>query len=103
MKAFVYRLIPPRSSFPFDMSEAERAVMVDHVAYWQGAMARGQVLAFGPVAHPDGSYGLGVILATDLDEAERLCGSDPAMRSPHGFRTEIAPIVRLVTPDGVYE
>ena len=36
----------------------------------------------------------------DLTAAEALRDGDPAVRSGHGFRTEIAPMPRLVTPDG---
>ena len=39
MPGFVFRLIPPRPSFAFDMSDDERDVMTAHVAYW-GTLAR---------------------------------------------------------------
>lgn len=99
MKAFAYRLIPPRPTFMTDMTEAERAVMMEHVGYWSGLAAAGQALAFGPVAE---GYGLGIVLAGDQAEAERIRDDDPAMRSPHGFRTEITPFVQLVTPTATY-
>ncbi len=100
MPGYVFRLIPPRPSFSSDMSAAERAVMIEHVAYWTRLARSGQVLAFGPVADPAGPYGIGIIVADDLAAAEALRDGDPAIQSGHGFRTEIAPMPRLVTPDG---
>ena len=71
-----------------------------HFGYWGELLARGQVIAIGPVADPHGPYGIGVVLAADLAEAEGIRDGDPAMRSSFGFRTEIAPMLRLVTRSG---
>lgn len=102
MPGFVFRLIPPRPSFPVDLSAGERAVMTEPVAYWRRLAAAGQALAFGPVNDPAGPYGIGIIVARDLAAAEALRDEDPAIRSGRGFRTEIAPMLQLVTPDGVH-
>ena len=32
---FVYKLVPPRGTFPSDMSEGEAAIMAQHFAYWE--------------------------------------------------------------------
>ena len=98
MAGFVFRLIPPRPDFSATMSADERAVMAEHVAYWSELAAAGSVLAFGPVADPAGPYGIGIIVAGDLAAAEALRDADPAVRSGRGFRTEIAPMLALVTP-----
>jgi uncharacterized protein len=103
MQAFVFRLLTPRPTFVADMSPAERAVMGEHGAYWARLASEGRVVAFGPVADPAGAYGIGIVLAADLTEAESIRDADPAMLSPHGFRTEIAPMLRLVTPEGSYD
>jgi uncharacterized protein YciI len=102
MPGFVFKLIPPRADFMTDMSAAERETMSEHVEYWRALMADGHVVAFGPVADAAGPYGIGVIVADDLPAAEELCARDPAARSAHGFRTEIAPMLRLVAPDGIH-
>ena len=102
MLAFVYRLIGPRPTFAFDLSEAELETMTQHAAYWQQLMADGRVVALGPVADPAGSYGLAVVLAENLAEVEAIRDADPAVRSPHGIRAEIAPMISLVTPDKTY-
>ncbi len=103
MPGYVFRLIPPRSSFAIDMSSDERATMLEHAGYWHDLTAQGKVLAFGPVDDPAGIYGIGIIVAADLAEATALGDSDPAVRSGHGFRAELAPMLSLVTPDGIHE
>ena len=77
--------------------------MLAHLRYWGELTEAGATMAFGPVNDPAGSYGIGVVLAADLAEAERLRDGDPAMQSPHGFHTEILPMLRLVTPSGSYD
>lgn len=103
MRAYVYRLIAPRRTFATDMTEAERATLSEHGRYWSELMAAGKALAFGPVDDPAGSYGLGILLADDLEQAKALRDADPAVNSEHGLRAEVAPMFRLVTPGGVYE
>jgi len=102
LKGFVFRLVPPRADFPFTMSDAEAATMADHVGYWAELAAKGSAVAFGPVADPAGVYGIGIVLAGDLSAAEAIRDGDPANRSPHGFVTEIAPMLSLVTPERRY-
>ena len=103
MRGFVFRLLPPRSDFPLTMTEGERATMTQHVAYWSELARQGTVLAFGPVNDPRGPYGIGIILVDDLEAAESLRDRDPAVTSPYGFRTEIAPMLSLVTRDSRYD
>ena len=102
MQAFVFRLLPPRPTFAFDMDDDERAVMGEHAAYWAELTAAGHTVAYGPVNDPAGGYGLAVVLAEDLAAAEALRDADPAVRSPHGLRTEIAPMITLITPTARY-
>jgi uncharacterized protein len=103
MMGFVFRLIPPRPEFALDMSPDERATMLEHVGYWAALAEQGRVVAFGPVNDPSGPYGIGIILADSQLDAERLRDGDPALRSSHGFRAELAPMLRLVTPNGTYD
>jgi uncharacterized protein YciI len=97
---FVFRLFAPRPTFQSDMSAEERSMMMEHVAYWTALVDEGKVVAFGPVADPTYPYGIGIIVAADLAEAEALRDADPAVRSPYGFRSEIAPMPALVTAAG---
>jgi hypothetical protein len=82
------------------MSDEGRQTMREHVGYWTTLAKSGRALDFGSVADPAGTWGVGVALAEDLNDAERLRDGDPAMGSPHGFRTEILPMFQLVTPEG---
>jgi hypothetical protein len=100
VKGFVFRLISPRPDFAFTMTDAERSTMLEHMAYWTRLTEEGLVPAFGPVNDPGGPYGIGIVLADDLGSAELIRDADPAMASSHGFRTEIAPMLSLVTPNG---
>jgi uncharacterized protein YciI len=84
------------------MTDDERQTMAEHAAYWQRLMTDGRVVAFGPVDDPAGSYGLAIVLADDLAQAEAMRDADPAVLSPHGLRVEIAPMFRLITPSGTY-
>jgi uncharacterized protein len=102
MMGFVFRLIPPRPDFAFNVSEDERATMIEHIAYWTRLATQAKALAFGPVDDPEGSYGIAIILAGSREEAEALRGADPALLSPHDFVGQIAPMLRLVTPGGTY-
>jgi uncharacterized protein YciI len=102
LRGFVFKLIPPRPDFALTMSDEERAVMANHVGYWSGLAETGRALAFGPVASPAGGYGIGIILAEDEAAAEDLRANDPAERSGRGFRTEVLPMLRLVTPGQTY-
>jgi hypothetical protein len=97
---FLFRLIPPRADFAFTMTDDERAAMIAHVGYWSDLVARGEAVAFGPVADPEGPYGIGIILAPDMGAAQRLRDGDPVTTSLRGFRTEITMMASLVTRDG---
>jgi hypothetical protein len=95
--AFLYRLLPPRPSFPQDMSQEEAEAMNRHVGYWQDLLNREVALAFGPVLDPRGTWGLG-LLDLDDEEAARAVGEDdPAVLS--GTCTyEVVP-VQLLRPE----
>jgi uncharacterized protein YciI len=60
------------------MSDEERAVMGQHLKYWKDHMKRGNVAAFGPVMHPDGSYGLGIVGVESEEELQKFMSEDPA-------------------------
>jgi len=92
-KYFVLKLIPPRPTFSQDMSAEERNVMLLHVAYWQGLMDKGFVLAFGPVLEPSGVYGLGIIEVEDEALVQQFIANDPATAIN---RYEVAPMLAVV-------
>lgn len=92
---FVYRLIPPRPTFDLDMTDDERAVMGRHAEYWQGLMAAGKVLIYGPVRDDTGAWGLGVLQVGNEQEARELVSGDPAVST--GMATaELGPMVQAI-------
>jgi uncharacterized protein len=77
--------------------------MTEHAGYWSDLATQGKVLAFGPVADPEGPYGIGILVVESRAEAEAIRNNDPAVTSPHGFSAEIAPMLRLCTPTAVHD
>ena len=96
MNYFLYRLNPPRPTFPEDMTPAEGNLMQDHVAYWSRLMKEGKVIAFGPVADPKGSYGIGIIQIEEGENPSALAANDPVILARVGFGFEVHPMPKLV-------
>lgn len=90
-RPFVYKLIPPRPTFPQDASEAEMAVMQQHFAYWRHLFGQGDVLIYGPVADPAGTWGLAIVEAKTEQEVHDIGMADPAVMSK-AFSFEVYPI-----------
>ena len=76
---FVFRLIPPRPTFHLDMNDDERAIMREHGDYWERHTAAGNVVVYGPVVDPEGSWGLGVIKSGNEAQARSMLERDPAI------------------------
>ena len=96
MSHFLFRLIPPRPTFPGDMTEAEAAIMEAHFGYWAGLIGQGEAIAYGPVMDPAGTYGIAVIEVPDEAAARRIADDDPAVRSDAGFVFEMHPMVDVM-------
>ena len=95
MPFFVYKLLGPRATFPADITEAERALMQAHAAYWTDVMEKQRsVVAFGPVADPRGTYGLAILEVNDQAAAEGLIADDPVQTANVGFGKECHPMLR---------
>ena len=85
MAIFFYRLNPPRSTFPADMTPEEAAAMERHFSYWREAISGGSALIFGPVADPNGVYGVAILNAANHAAAKAICDADPALTAQLGF------------------
>jgi uncharacterized protein len=94
VKTFFCKLIGPRLTFPEDMSPAEAQAMQRHAAYWRACMAAGQVVAFGPVADPAGTYGMLILEVEDEAAARSLVDHDPVIEVRLGFRFDMHPMPR---------
>lgn len=89
MSHFFYKLIPPRPTFPLDMTEEEGTIMQEHFAYWSSLIAGGKAVAYGPVMDPKGTYGIAVVETDDETTAQIIAGNDPAIKSNAGFGFEL--------------
>jgi uncharacterized protein len=78
-KLFLFRLLPPRADFAQTMTADEQDAMARHAAYWRELLAAGRVVVFGPVADPEGVWGLGVVRAGSQEEVLELGVKDPAI------------------------
>lgn len=93
---FLIKLIPPRPSFALDMSEEERGLMQQHIAYWAALAEKGVAVCFGPVLDPAGSYGIGVVELANEADLKLLTANDPVTRSGGLFRHEAYVMPQLV-------
>src|SRR2546423_6817260 len=99
MQTFFCKLLPPKPTFPTDISAEEAKLMSDHAAYWRSWMVRGIVLAFGPVSADGGAYGIGIVQFEDDAGARSFADNDPTIKAGVGFRMEISIMPRgVITP-----
>jgi len=77
---YVLHLLPSRPDFATTMTEEERAIMLQHVAYWTELLKQGKVYAFGPVMDPKGIYGLGIVGVDNEQEIKEFIANDPAAK-----------------------
>jgi uncharacterized protein len=77
-KYFVLHLLPLRPDFAQTMTDQERDIMKQHVAYWTDLMNKGKILVFGPVLDPKEVYGLGIVSVDNEQEVKDLIANDPA-------------------------
>jgi len=77
---YFVKLIPPRQTFPMDMTSEERALMMEHVKYTQEKFAAGKVLLFGPVLAREGAFGISVFEVADEAELREILENDPTVR-----------------------
>ena len=100
---FFSKLIPPRPSFAFDMNDSERALMEQHAKYWSRVAADGNAVVFGPVADPNGPFGLLVLEVEREEDAQKLIANDPVNQSDLGFKFQTYPMLSAVTRKQVLE
>jgi hypothetical protein len=97
---FLFKLLGPEGMTPTNMSDEQRQIMGQHAGYWATLLEAGNAVAYGPVDDGASGYGIGVVRADDAEAARSLADADPAVLSGAGFRTEISPMLVLVTKDG---
>jgi hypothetical protein len=93
---FFVRTQNPRPTFHLDMTPEEREIMRKHVGYWTEWAGAGVAIAFGPVADPNGVYGIGVYRVRDEAEMQGLLAKDPALGL---LSYEVLPMANAVIAD----
>ena len=53
--------------------------MAAHQEYWQQLLTDGRVVVYGPVADPEGVWGMGVLRAADRAEVLAIGEADPSV------------------------
>jgi uncharacterized protein YciI len=96
MPIHLCKLLPPRPTFPGDMTPEEAGLMQEHAGYWQKLADRGVALVVGPVLDSSGAWGLAIVDVNDAAAAAALTDEDPVVRSGSGFRYEIHPIPQAI-------
>jgi hypothetical protein len=100
MPGFLFKLLGPPGMSPTNMTDEQRQIMGQHAGYWQGMLEAGNAVAYGPVDDGAAGFGVGIVRADDAHHAQSLADDDPAILAEAGFRTEISPMLVLVTAAG---
>ncbi len=79
MTLFLFKLIPPRADFAQTMTADEQQAMAEHMEYWRQLLRDGRVVVYGPVADPEGVWGMGVLRAADQAEVLTIGERDPSV------------------------
>jgi hypothetical protein len=76
---YFFKLIPPRPTFPADITSDEAALMERHRVYCAERFAAGKLLAYGPVLVPGAAFGLAILEVADEAEARNFGDNDPSV------------------------
>jgi uncharacterized protein YciI len=77
---YFFKLIPPRPTFPHDITADEKRLMDEHGRYFQEHFAAGRLLIYGPVMATGGAFGLAVLEVDNEAEAQQFGDGDPSVR-----------------------
>jgi uncharacterized protein len=78
---YFFKLIPPRPTFPQDITDEEKVLMSEHGVYFQQQFDAGKLLLYGPVMAPGGAFGVGILEVADEAEAREFGKNDPSVRA----------------------
>ncbi len=91
VRQFLLRIEPVRKDFTMqNMTEEERSIAGEHVAYLQSLMAQEKLTFAGQVLDPKGLWGIIIVTAPDLETATALLNGDPSIKAKM-FRGEVVP------------
>jgi uncharacterized protein YciI len=78
---YYFKLIPPRPTFPLDITAEERLLMAEHSAYCKQQFDAGRILLYGPVMAPEGAFGVAILEVADETEARTFGANDPSVHA----------------------
>jgi uncharacterized protein len=78
---YFFKLIPPRSTFPYDITDEEKRLMDEHALYFQQHFEAGRLLLYGPVMAKGGAFGLAILEVDDEAEVQRFGEGDPSVNA----------------------
>lgn len=84
MKAYLCKFIPPRADFLTTMTADEAKWMKQHAAFLDDLLAKGVVVAHGPVMDPNGGYGVSLYQIADDESIEAITSQDPIVKNGAG-------------------
>ena len=85
MKYYLCKYIPPRADFLATMTADEKAWMKQHGVFLDDLLAKGQVVAHGPVTDPSGGYGVSLYQIADDQEIKAITSEDPIVKNGAGY------------------
>jgi uncharacterized protein YciI len=94
MKYYLCKLLPPRPTFLQDMTPREAEIMQAHGAYSRELLDQGKAVVFGPVADPQGVWGLGILQLGDDVDPQTIVANDPVLKADTGFVYQVMPMLR---------
>lgn len=98
MKYFLCRFVPPGPDFVKAMTPERKQLMKAHSEFTQAMLARGGVVAHGPVADPAGGWGMSLFEMADhesADDVRAVVAEDPMIKADVGARYDVLPMLQL--------
>ncbi len=84
MKYYLCKYMPPRTDFLATMSADERCWMGQHGDYLNDLLAKGVVVAHGPVIDDTGGYGVSLYQIEDDQDIASFTSNDPIVKNGAG-------------------
>lgn len=94
MKHYLCKFIPPRADFLATMTNEEQHLMSLHKVLMDDLMAKGLVVAHGPVIDEFGGWGLSLYQVDEEQDIQVLTSQDP-MVLHGGAHYEMFPMLHL--------
>ena len=88
---YFFKLVPPRSTFPHDITDEEKRLMDEHSRYFDEQFRAGKLLLYGPVMAAGGAFALAVLEVESEEEARQFGKGDPSVKAGLN-RFELSPM-----------